>query len=56
MFLALGMVNWYESDSSQEARRAPLLLIPVELQRTNVKDRFHLQHTGDDIGEKLSLR
>ena len=56
LFLALGMVNWYESDSSQEARRAPLLLIPVELQRTNVKDRFHLQHTGDDIGENLSLR
>ena len=56
LFLALGMVNWYESDSSQEARRAPLLLIPVELQRTNVRDRFHLQHTGDDIGENLSLR
>ena len=56
LFLALGMVNWYESDSSQEARRAPLMLIPVELQRTNVRDRFHLQHTGDDIGENLSLR
>ena len=35
LFLALGMVNWYESDSSQEARRAPLLLIPVELQPTS---------------------
>ena len=56
MFLALGMVNWYESESSQEARLAPLMLIPVELQRTNVRDRFHLQHTGDDIGENLSLR
>ena len=56
LFLALGMVNWYESDSSHEARRAPLMLVPVELQRTNIRDRFHLQHTGDDIGENLSLR
>ena len=56
LFLALGMVNWYESDSSQEARRAPLTLIPVELQRSDVRDRFHVQHTGDDIGENLLLR
>ena len=55
LFLALGMVNWYESDSSQDVRRAPLVLVPVELERSNVRDRFRLRHTGEDIGWNLSL-
>ena len=56
MFVALGTVTWYESDSSQEARRAPLILIPVELQRTDVRDRFHLRYSGEEIGGNLSLK
>lgn len=55
LFLALGMVHWYESDSSQDARRAPLVLVPVELERSNVRERFRLRHTGEDIGWNLSL-
>lgn len=56
LFLALGMVNWYESDSSDQSRNAPLVLIPVKLERSNIRDRFHLSYTGEDIGENLSLR
>lgn len=29
LFIALGFLHWYESDSSIDARRAPLVLIPV---------------------------
>ncbi|MGB1250578.1 MAG: DUF4011 domain-containing protein [Candidatus Promineifilaceae bacterium] len=56
MYLALGMLRWYESDSSDKCRRAPLLLIPVTLERENVNDRFHLRYTGVDLDENLSLR
>ena len=55
LYLALGMLTWYESESSRVGRRAPLVLIPVALERSNVKDRFHLRHTGEDPGANLSL-
>ncbi len=55
LFLVLGFLHWYEDDSSQEARRAPLLLIPVELKRASAQERFQLYYTGDDIGDNLSL-
>ena len=55
LFLALGMLKWYESDSSQQARQAPLLLVPVRLERTGVRSRFSVQYTGDDLGVNLSF-
>ena len=55
LFLGLGMLRWYESDSSQEERLAPLVLVPVRLERTGVRARFTLVYTGDDLGVNLSL-
>ena len=40
LFLVLGFLQWYEADASQEPRRAPLLLIPVELKRASAQERF----------------
>lgn len=56
LFLTLGMLNWYESESSEIARRAPLVLVPVELYRTNVHSRFRVRYTGEDLGDNLSFR
>ncbi len=55
LFLVLGFLHWYEADSSQDVRRAPLLLIPVELKRASAQERFQLYYTGEDIGDNLSL-
>ena len=55
LFLGLGILRWYESDSSQEERLAPLVLVPVRLERTGVRARFSLGYTGDDLGVNLSL-
>ena len=55
LFLGLGMLKWYEADSSQEERRAPLVLVPVRLERTSVRARFRVAYTGDDLGVNLSL-
>lgn len=55
LFLAVGFLHWYEAPAAQDARRAPLLLIPVELSRKNALARFLLHYTGDEIGDNLSL-
>ena len=56
LFLALGMLHWYESESSDTERRAPLLLVPVELDRSSVKGRFRVRYTGEEIGGNVSLK
>ena len=55
-YLALGMLKWYESESSDELRRAPLILVPVEINRTSVRANFRVQYTDEDIGTNLSLQ
>ncbi len=56
LYLAVGMLDWYEAESSQTPRRAPLLLIPVELERSSARERFRIRHNGEDVGDNLSLR
>ena len=55
LYLALGMLTWYEDDNSDLPRQAPLLLIPVALERKSVEQPFHVYWTGDEVGENLSL-
>ena len=55
LFLAVGFLHWYESESSSEARRAPLVLVPVRLERASAQDRFRVAYTGDDLVFNLSL-
>lgn len=56
LFLALGMLEWFEAEQAEDPRRAPLILIPVELHRDDVKTRFKVSHNGDDVGINLSLQ
>ena len=55
LYLALGMLRWYESDSSDIARMAPLLLVPVGLSRASAGARFKVAWTGEEVGANLSL-
>jgi len=56
LFLALGMLRWYRSPSADKERKAPILLVPVELNRTDVQGRFRLEYLGEEIGGNLSLK
>jgi hypothetical protein len=56
LYLALGFLEWRDAPSSDQARQAPLLLIPVELQRGSAHERFRLAYTEDDIITNLTLR
>ncbi|MBA4252088.1 MAG: DUF3320 domain-containing protein [Chlorobiaceae bacterium] len=55
LFIALGFLHWYEDDSSDKLRKAPLVLLPVEIIRGGALDAFKIKYTGDDLIENLSL-
>lgn len=55
LYLALGFLHWFESDSSEEARRAPLVMVPVRLVRASAQEPYKLEYTGDDLVLNLSL-
>jgi hypothetical protein len=48
LFLALGMLQWYEADDSDELRRAPLLMLPVKLTRKTAGGAYSLTAGDDD--------
>jgi very-short-patch-repair endonuclease len=55
-FLAVGFLKWYESDSSTQERNAPLLLVPVRLERQTAGAKFKLEALDEDIVTNLSLQ
>ena len=55
LYLALGLLRWYESENSELERSAPLILVPVRLDRSDVRHSFKLRWTGDEIEANLSL-
>ena len=55
LFVALGMVEWYEADASHIARRAPMILIPVKIERSAARSKFYVQYTGEELGGNLSF-
>ena len=55
LYLALGRLKWFGADKSDTPRYAPLILVPVELQRESVRDRFTLRWREEDVQENLSL-
>lgn len=56
LFITIGMLQWYEKDNSKELRQAPLVLIPVSLERSSARERFRLRYTGGEVEMNLSLQ
>jgi very-short-patch-repair endonuclease len=56
LFISLGMLAWYESESSEEKRVAPLVLVPVTLERSSARERFRVKYSEEEIGHNLSLQ
>ena len=49
LYLAFGFLEWYESDDSDEAHLAPLLMVPVRLERTRGAHLGTVEYTGDHL-------
>jgi hypothetical protein len=56
LYLALGMLRWYDTGDTETQRSAPLILVPVSLERSSAQERFRLRYTGSEIGANLSLQ
>jgi Protein of unknown function (DUF4011)/AAA domain len=58
LFLVFGFLEWYESDDSEQPHLAPLVVLPVVLDRGGGKSRaieVVLQYSGEEIETNLSL-
>ncbi len=55
LYLALGFLTWCEAGNPDTPRKAPLLLVPVSLLRTSVRERFALRYTEAELGRNLTL-
>lgn len=56
LYLALGQIRFRERAGSDEFRHAPLVLLPVTLERKSARERFVLKWNEEDPQENLSLR
>jgi very-short-patch-repair endonuclease len=48
LFLAVAMLHFFDAERSDEVRRAPLLLLPVRLERTSARSHFTLRASDDE--------
>src|SRR5258708_21897458 len=55
MFLAIGFLRWFEDDRSEEPCVAPLLLVPVSMERRQGRQPFVLKGRDDDMIVNVSL-
>jgi very-short-patch-repair endonuclease len=53
--LAIGFLEWFESEESDQPRRAPLILVPAELERVSAGNFSKVRWTGEDVFANISL-
>lgn len=56
LYLALGQLRWFEDERSEEARHAPLLLVPVGLERASAGAKFKLRRLEEEPSANLTLQ
>jgi very-short-patch-repair endonuclease len=49
LFLAVGLLEWTETDKTEAKHLAPILLFPVTLERQSVRSGFRLRRHDDDV-------
>lgn len=55
LFLALGTLNWIDPNKKENVRNAPLILVPVSLERGTAGEKFRLRLRPEDQTSNLSL-
>ena len=55
LYLALGTLKWIDPGNAANVRYAPLVLVPVSLDRATAGDRFKLRWRQEDPSSNLSL-
>lgn len=55
LFASLGALKWIDPNNAANVRHAPLILIPVELNRGTAGEKFRLKARAEDVASNLSL-
>lgn len=55
LYLALGMLHYVESRDSEVVFKAPLILVPVELERVSAKEGYRIKATDEEVIVNPSL-
>lgn len=60
LYLAIGFLEWRESDDSDQVNKAPLILVPLRIERTRLNTKtncytYVIFYSGEDIETNLSL-
>ena len=56
LYLAIGFLEWVDKTKPKQVNKAPLVLIPVSIERKKVGESFNLEWTGEDIQTNISLK
>ena len=56
LYLAVGFLEWKDKSKPRQKNKAPLVLIPVSMERKKVGESFNLEWTGEDIQTNISLK
>jgi hypothetical protein len=56
LYLAVGLLRWFDAENSDVARHAPLVLLPVSLERNSAADKFSLKTRGEPPSPNLTLQ
>ncbi|HEX8614964.1 MAG TPA: DUF3320 domain-containing protein [Telluria sp.] len=55
LYLTLGTLKWIDPANARNIRYAPLIMIPVNLQRGNAAEQFKLRWRQEELSANLSL-
>ena len=56
LYLAVGFLKWQDKNKPKQNNLAPLILIPVEMERKNIGKSYTLHWTGEEIKTNISLK
>ncbi len=56
LYVAVGFLKWKDRHKPKQDNLAPLILIPVEMERKNVGKSYTLHWTGEEIKTNISLK
>ncbi len=55
LYLAVGFLAWYEDKSSDKRCVAPIILIPVEIERRSIQEGFRVRQVDDEPQVNVTL-
>lgn len=55
LYLAVGLLKWFDRKTSEQPRYAPILLVPVEISRRSVNSKFTLKSREEETMINITL-